>query len=66
MVRDNEYMRVLHERQSGDFIAWPGDDGLHADIMKELNLDDDTADNLGIIRSFGDLKKLVDWIANRG
>lgn len=55
-------MRVLFERETGDFIVWPGNEGLHADIMKELRLSDDTADNLGVINSFEDLKKLVDWV----
>ena len=45
-------------------IVWPGDEGLQADVMQELNLDEDTADNLGSIRSVADLKKLVNWVRN--
>ncbi len=62
-IKEKKYMRVLLDRKSGDFIAWPGDEGLHKDIMQKLDLDDDTADNLGTIKSFEDLKKLVDWVA---
>lgn len=61
-LKANRYMRVLYDRKGGDFIAWPGDEGLHDDIMKNLNLSDDTADNLGTIRSYEDLKRLVDWV----
>lgn len=61
-VKNGKPMRVLFERETGDFIVWPGNEGLHADIMKELRLSDDTADNLGVINSFEDLKKLVDWV----
>ncbi len=66
VLKDSAYMRVLHERESGDFIVWPGEKGFHADIMKELNLTEDTADNLGTIRSFADMEKLVDWVTLSG
>jgi hypothetical protein len=64
-VKEKKYMRVLHDKNSGDFILWPGDEGLHEDIMKNLNLSDETADNLGTVRSFEDLKKLVDWVGRK-
>ena len=61
-VKDKKYMRVLLDRDSGDFLVWPGNEGLHADIIKKLNLSDDKIDNLGSIKSFDDLKKLVEWV----
>lgn len=64
-IKEGKSMRVLLERSTGDFIVWPGKEGLHADIMKELNLTEDTADNLGIIQSYDDLKKLVDWVSGK-
>jgi len=57
------YLRVLYDKDNGDFIIWPGQQGLHVDAMNELNLNDDTADNLGIVRSIEDYAKLVSWRA---
>ena len=61
-IKNKKYMRVLLDRDSGDFLVWPGNEGLHADIIKKLNLSDDKIDNLGSIKSFDDLKKLVEWV----
>jgi hypothetical protein len=52
----------MRELETGDFIVWPADEGLHADIMKDLNLKDDAVENMGQIRSYNDLKKLVGWV----
>lgn len=61
-TRGGRPMRMLLERETGDVIAWPAEEGLHADIMRELNLSEDAADNLGSVRSYEDYKRLVDWV----
>ena len=62
LAKDSSYMRVLRDPESGDFFVWPGDEGLHDDIMKQLNFTEDTIENMGKIKSFDDLKKLVEWV----
>ena len=61
-TKDGRPMWVLRERETDGFIVWPADEGLHADIMKELNLMDDAVENMVQIRSYDDLKKLVGWV----
>lgn len=58
-------MRVLYEKKTGDLIAWPGNEWLYQEMMRELNLTEDTADNLGTIRSFEDMEKLIDRVGAR-
>ena len=60
-LKGRTYLRVLRDKATGDFFVWPSDEGLHQDIMQELNLDDDAAENLGLIKSFKGLKNLVGW-----
>lgn len=65
VLRDRAFMRVLYEIKTGDLIAWPGNEWLHQEMLRELNLTEDMADNLGTIRSFEDMEKLVDWVGAR-
>lgn len=62
-TKGNAAMRVLLERSTGDFLVWPANNGQHADMMVALKLTDETADNMGSIKSYADLKKLMDWVA---
>ena len=59
---EGDTVRVLQDKTSGDFIVWPSNEGLHDDIMKELNLDEDTADNLGTVTTAKDYQRLVNWV----
>ncbi|MBT3787435.1 MAG: hypothetical protein HN725_18770 [Alphaproteobacteria bacterium] len=37
-LKGYQFMRVLRNKGTGDFLAWPDHEGLHADIMREQGL----------------------------
>ena len=61
-LKDARYMRVLRDTETNDLYVWPGDEGLHDDIMKKLGLADETTENLGYILSSEDLDNVMHYI----
>ena len=55
-------LRVLLVRDTGTLLAWPLDEGTHADVIAELGLTEETADNLGAIQSLESYQRLVGWV----
>ena len=65
-LKGSPYLRVLRDKATGDFFVWPSDEGLHQDIIQELNFDDDAGEDLGLTKSFEGLKNLIGWAGGLG
>lgn len=63
-LKEAKYLRVLRNTKNNDIYAWPGDEGLHADIMRDLGLTDDSVENLGYLQSYEDLQEVIKYIAD--
>jgi hypothetical protein len=61
-LKEGKYMRVLRNKENNDIYAWPGEEGLHADIAKQLDLSEDAVENLGYLQSFEDLEEVLKYM----